>query len=248
MRFIVYSDIHSNLEALQEFFKIIGNQLSNKEKNRIKMLCLGDIIGYGASPSESLSLVLENSDIILKGNHERMMLDVSLRSFANNSARRAIEWTEKQLSSKEKEKIESFPEKAEIENRILVVHGSPKDPDEYIIRSNQALESIIYLKRKGFRLCFHGHTHLPGIFDENGRYFYNSDTIFNLSTDQCYLINPGSIGQPRDGDSRGSFCIFDEETSSLIFHRFNYDIKKSAEKIKKSGLPPELGDRLYVGR
>ncbi len=242
MKYIIFSDVHSNLEALQEFIKI------NENKKINKMICLGDIIGYGASPSECLFLIMKNTEITLKGNHERMLIDIELRNYANSSARRAIEWTDEHLSQKEKEIIDGLPETSTIEKRFMAVHGSPLDPDEYILRANQALEVILFIKRKGLKLCFHGHTHLPGIFDENGRYFYDIGTIFNLSPEHSYLINPGSIGQPRDGDNRSSFCEFDSESLSIVFHRFDYDIDKSAEKIKMSGLPVELGDRLYLGR
>ena len=98
------------------------------------------------------------------------------------------------------------------------------------------------------RICFIGHTHIPGIWDESGRLFYSDNMPFILSTNQYYLINPGSIGQPRDGDKRGSFCEWDDETNTVTFYRFDYDIDTTVKKINENRLPYEMGERLYHGR
>jgi diadenosine tetraphosphatase ApaH/serine/threonine PP2A family protein phosphatase len=134
-----------------------------------------------------------------------------------------------------------------VNNQFLIVHGSPNDPDEYITRHRQAVDSIATLKKMKLKICFFGHTHIPGILDENGMNYYTPGMPFSLSSKQFYLVNPGSIGQPRDGDHRGSFCEWDADSNTVVFHRFEYDIATAASKIENRGLPPELGQRLFSG-
>ncbi len=244
MKNIIFSDIHSNFEALSEFVNVIDNL----KKADARLICLGDIIGYGASPSECLEYVKSNADIVLSGNHERMIINPSLRMKANEIAYKAIIWTENHLNDIEKKYIENFREQAVLDNKCLAVHGSPINPDQYILRSSTATQSIKKINELNLSICFFGHTHLPGIFDDNGRYFYEANSKIKLIPGRSYLINPGSIGQPRDGDSRSSFCVFDDIEFSVDFYRFQYNVDQAAKKIIKNGLPEELAERLYFGR
>jgi diadenosine tetraphosphatase ApaH/serine/threonine PP2A family protein phosphatase len=244
MKFIVFSDIHSNLEALTQFFEVTG---SMKFLNHIR-ICLGDLIGYAGSPVECLELVRGECSYLIAGNHERMAVYPELREKANPLAVKAIEWTETKLKEEERVWLKSLPQTQLVNNQFLIVHGSPNDPDEYIFRQRQVLDSIDTMKNMKIKICFYGHTHIPGIWDESGRLSYSDNMPFNLSPNQYYLINPGSIGQPRDGDKRGSFCEWDDETNTVVFHRFDYDIDTAARKIKENRLPYELGERLYHGR
>lgn len=244
MKFIIFSDIHSNLEAMDRFLEITTNRpfLSHVK------VCLGDIIGYAASPQECIEKIQSDCPYVIAGNHERMAVYPELRSSANAFAVKSIDWTEKKLSGEQKSWIRSLPQTQVINNEFLIVHGSPNDPDEYVFRHRQVSDSIETMKKMKLKICFFGHTHYPGIYDETGTSFYNPGMAFKLSVMQYYMINPGSIGQPRDGDPRGSFCEWDNETNTVVFHRFDYDINGAIKRIQACRLPYELGDRLNFGR
>ena len=242
MKTIVFSDIHSNLEALQEAFRIAEETGPFALK-----LCLGDTVGYGPYPSECLDLLRKDHFQMIIGNHERMLINPAERKKANSAAREAIAWTEENLSMENRIFIESLPESLMLPENLAAVHGSPNDPDEYIMRGSTAVRSIYALEESNIRVCFFGHTHIPGIFDENGNYFYEPGKIFRLDKKKHWLINPGSIGQPRDRDKRGSFCIFDSEAFTAAFIRFDYNITKTAEAMREKGLPESLAQRLSYG-
>ncbi|MCX7821077.1 MAG: metallophosphatase family protein [Brevinematales bacterium] len=238
MKIIVLSDIHSNLEAL----KSILNDISKISFDLI--ISLGDIIGYGPDPEKCIKIIQKEGIISIKGNHERMLLKAEDRVFANDIARKAIEWTEENISTNSKIFIESLPDRYNY-GEFLFVHGSPLDHDEYILRRNTAIKSIQKIREEGINFCFFGHTHIPGIFYEDGGFYYN-DNIY-LDKDKYYLINPGSVGQPRDRNPKTSYLIFETEEKILTFKRIEYNISRTAEKIEEAGLPIELGVRLYYG-
>jgi predicted phosphodiesterase len=244
MKLIIISDIHSNLEALKGFLRFSE---ATFQKNDFEMVCLGDIVGYGPYPSECLEFVRDKCEAVVRGNHERMVLNVGNRKNASSLARKAIEWTEGHLLESQKEYLCSLPEEAVLESGVLLTHGSPLDPDEYVFKRSNAIKVIEELRRRDISLCFFGHTHLPGIFDEKGAFFYQNEWEFFLEPGSHYLINPGSIGQPRDGNNKGSFCEYDSVKNSVVFHRFTYDIHKTAESLAERGLPSELGERLFYG-
>ena len=240
MKYFVISDIHSNYDALKAFDGFIKPLFSAGDV----LFCLGDIIGYGPEPSECISYTRDKCDYVISGNHERMLLDRSLREFANDRARRAIEWTDNMLPGEEKSYLRKLPDMTDAGGRIILAHGSPEDPDEYILRHSQALSAITMMRTLKRCICFFGHTHIPGIFSEEG-YSYEPGKKINLEKDNYYLINPGSIGQPRDRDSRSSFCILDGGMLGVTFCRVPYDIDSVNGKIIDAGLPAELGERLY---
>ncbi len=244
MKYIVFSDIHSNLEALTAFLEIADST----EYARHIRVCLGDTVGYAADPEACVDLVRQNCPYGIAGNHERMLLYPELRGSANLYAFKAIEWSQDRVTAAQKNWLLNLPLTQVVGNRFLIVHGSPNDPDEYITRHRQAVSSIETLKKMKLKISFFGHTHLPGILDENGMNYYSAGMPFSLSPGQYYLINPGSVGQPRDGDPRGSFCEWDEETNTVVFRRFEYDKARAAAKIEERGLPKELGERLFLGR
>ncbi|MGA2141592.1 MAG: metallophosphoesterase family protein [Brevinematales bacterium] len=242
MKYFVISDIHSNYDALKAFADFIKPLFSAGDV----LFCLGDLIGYGPEPSECISWIADKCDYVISGNHERMLLDKTLREFANDIARRAIEWADEKLSGGEKSYLKKLPDMADTGIRIILAHGSPEDPDEYILRHSQAMSAITMMRTLKRSICFFGHTHIPGIFSEAG-YSYVPGVKINLEKDNYYLINPGSIGQPRDRDSRSSFCILDGDMLDVTFYRIPYDIDNVSRKIKEAGLPIELGERLYFG-
>ncbi|MGC8764733.1 MAG: metallophosphoesterase family protein [Brevinematia bacterium] len=240
MKILVLSDIHSNLEALISVF-------NNVETHSIDLILnLGDIVGYGPDPEKCIEFAMERNFISIKGNHERMLFNPLLRRFANDVARFAIEWTDENLRHTYRQFLERLPEIYRYSNEILCVHGSPIDPDEYILRTSTAQRSLQKIKDEGIKICFHGHSHVPGIFNENANFFYEEDKKFYLR-EGVFLINPGSVGQPRDRNPMASYCIFDETDFSVMFYRVEYNISRTCEKIALANLPPELGMRLWYG-
>lgn len=242
MKYLIISDIHSNFEAL----KCVIEEIEKTRYDRI--ISLGDIIGYGPDPSECIKIVKEENVLSIAGNHERMLINPSLRKFANINARKAIEWTEQKISISDEEFLRLLHDSLEDSFfPILYVHGSPNDPDEYILTISTAMRSLRTIESKGINICFFGHSHIPGIIDEDGNYYYQPETTFSLRPDKHYLINPGSVGQPRDRDRRCSFCTLDTEKLSVFFHRKEYNISRTVEKINENNLPEELGIRLWYG-
>jgi diadenosine tetraphosphatase ApaH/serine/threonine PP2A family protein phosphatase len=245
----ILSDIHSNLEALQAVFDDIA-QFDVRE-----VYCLGDMVGYGPNPRECLDLAMQ-SQVALLGNHDQAVL-FDPASF-NPTAERATYWTREQLDAPiptrqaaelRWEFLGERPIKHQEEN-ALYVHGSPRNPViEYIfpedIYTPGKMRSIFSLVR---RYCFHGHTHVPGIFTE-AMQFYSPDEIDNVYRldGNKTLVNVGSVGQPRDGDWRASYVIFDGET--IWFRGVEYDVETTIEKILAiDELDNSLGLRLRGGR
>lgn len=247
MKVILISDIHSNYEALKSFEK----NVENAEFDEI--WCLGDVVGYGAEPNECIQWVKNNCKYILMGNHDYAILESQEKFLFNEYAKRAIEWTAERLFQGNKEFISSFKINFRIHN-VLLVHSSPSNPLKwkYIFSADEALYNFNFFEEK---VCFIGHTHIPIIFEfKEGHLkiiypeYRMGKFVYRMDRDAKYLINPGSIGQPRDGDPRGSFCIFDLEYYLIEFFRFEYPVEKAAEKIFKNNLPPFLGERLFIGR
>jgi len=250
----IISDIHSNLEALQAVLADIKNQ------GVTDVYCLGDVVGYGPNPRECVDAVM-GCKVVLLGNHDQgAMFDPE--GF-NPSAERAIFWTRQQLeqadgsrSIKEKrwEFLAERPRQVREEGGFLYVHGSARNPlNEYVfpedIYNQRKMERIFALVE---RTCFQGHTHVPGIFTEiqDDLYQFQSpeelDYLFKLN-DRKLLCNVGSVGQPRDGDRRGCYVLFDGET--IRYRRVDYDVETTIRKIYAiNDLENFLGDRLRDGR
>lgn len=247
MKIIIISDIHSNYDALLEFEK----RLRNIEFDEI--WCLGDVVGYNAEPNECVEWVKKNSKYILMGNHDYAVLNREEKFLFNEYARKAIEWTEKKLYHENKIFLGTFKISLKIDE-IFLVHSSPSAPLkwEYVFGIEEAIHNFSFFEEK---ICFLGHTHIPSIFelkDEKLKMIYpeykNEKFFYVLDNNAKYIINPGSIGQPRDGDPRLSFCIFDEKNYAVEFFRFEYNIEEAARKVFESDLPRFLGERLFIGR
>ncbi|MBA4313466.1 MAG: hypothetical protein C0417_12655 [Chlorobiaceae bacterium] len=233
MRIAIISDIHSNLEALTKAFEII------EQKNVDEIICLGDIIGYGANPNECLSLIKQNSTQILLGNHESVIVNpAQIEEFTPN-ARIAAMWTYEQLDDDNISFIKNLPLTIKLSD-LLFVHSSPFEPEEwhYIIYHEERDRNFKYFSEN---ICFFGHTHFPGIYTDGGE-------EKNINRNEKFLINVGSVGQPRDHDPNLSFGIFDTQLWNYENIRAEYDIKTASEKILSAGLPRHLAERLFVGR
>jgi predicted phosphodiesterase len=233
MKYAIISDIHSNLEALQKAFEIIDDEKIDE------IICLGDIVGYGANPNECVDLVSSRCSTIILGNHDAAVLHPLLfDDYFNPLALKALQWTSEQLTDDSKELLSSLP-MVERKGDILFVHSSPSSPElwDYIVDNDAAASAIQNFDQ---RLCFIGHTHIPGIFSRNGR-------VKSITREERFLINVGSIGQPRDRNPMLAFGIFDSSAWEYRLVRSEYNIQQAADKIYKAGLPQELGVRLLFG-
>jgi len=241
----VLSDIHANLEA----FRAVLDDIASLSVDRV--FCLGDIVGYNADPSACIMLCRENDIFCIMGNHDAAVCGKMDVAFFNKNAAAAIQWTRKQLSREDLMFLNQLPGIHAVNERFLLLHGSLMDPDRYLIFKQDAEEDFKMMKRlyPDIQIAFFGHTHQPKVFacflD-----FVTSEPLnsFTLQTNRRYLINPGSVGQPRNKMPTASYVIYNETTNRISFHHVVYDIDKAAGKILKAGLPKRLAERLFWGR
>lgn len=242
-KFAVISDIHANLEALQTV-------LAEIDKEEIEdVVCLGDIVGYGADPVACLQVIRERQIICLQGNHDRQMvgeIDENTRDYAVE----ALLWTRAQLDEDAIEFLIDLPEQFSLGGVFLFCHGSPRERDEYIVHipGMQANLQHLHANYPEIRVCFFGHTHLPSIIGGDLAVQELTETgSFSLDRLSTYLINPGGVGQPRDKCPKASFVTFDRSSWTLTFHRLEYDIDAARQKILEAELPRKLAERLMFG-
>ena len=251
MRILLLSDIHANLEALEACmaaapaFDLVVN--------------LGDIVGYGASPNEVTARSRDLGTIFVRGNHDKAATGLIGLDDFNPLAAAAVTWTRDQLTPENFEWLRALPQgplQLEDVPAVQLVHGSPNDEDEYVVSFGDALASLLTLEAP---LTFFGHTHLQGGFFVNGsggdgfrpeyRTVGQAESIaVQLKSETRYLINPGSVGQPRDGDWRAAFALFDSEAQIIHFHRTPYNLKVAQDRIFAANLPARLATRLAAGR
>jgi diadenosine tetraphosphatase ApaH/serine/threonine PP2A family protein phosphatase len=243
--YAVISDIHGNLEALEA---VLGDVPDGTEE----IYCLGDVIGYGASPNECCELVRSFEMPVISGNHDLAVTDLSTNlSWFNPVAAAAIEWTREQLAQDNAEFLRTRP-RTLLSAGTLFVHGSVRNPDEYILNGAVARENLAILTADypEVQVCFFGHTHVKTIVPSPDGPFSGSDDTLDLSSGGPYLVNPGSVGQPRDGDTFASYVLVEDAGGGIrITYRFvEYDVEKAQDKIRAAGLPGMLADRLALGR
>lgn len=232
MRIAIISDIHSNLQALQTAFNIIDtNKLD-------QVYCLGDIVGYGAEPNECIDMLQKRGVLCIAGNHDKAALDPGKAEHLNRYARTAIEWTARQLTPDHVDFLSRLPYTV-VAHQCTFVHASPDRPEEwkYIATGYDALE---YFQAFPTPICWVGHSHISGVYCEDS---ITSDVVRG----RRYIINVGSVGQPRNRDNRLSFGIFDVDRWEYEHVAAEYDAGAAREKIIEAGLPPYLGDRLLSG-
>lgn len=237
MRYAIFSDIHANLEALE-------TAVSEAEKKKIDAYAvLGDTLGYGANPNECFEWVLQHASISLMGNHEKAVVDLSLREWFNPFAREAIEWTAGILQEKFKAVIPEIPF-VRHDPLASFAHAGLADPEKfsYLFRFSDAEPTF---KQMRSAICFVGHTHVPGCFCESKQTAEHlKPGVIQLDKKDKYVLNPGSVGQPRDRDPRLSFGVFDDQAMTFEIVRREYDNEKAAGKIRQAGLPVYLAERL----
>ena len=242
MRIFVCSDIHANLRALDAVLD------EYRRAGPFRFLCLGDCIGYGAHPEECLDRLLNLPNALyVMGNHESALLDRLERAPMSEFAAETLNWSDSILEGRYDQVLEErFL--MEIENDLFcAVHASPCAPEQWpYLNSN--LDARDAFRLGDFHICFVGHTHVPAFFTESGGEKALEDgTTFDIEEGERYIVNPGSVGQPRDSNPKASFCIFDLDDGTIAFHRCQYDVEAEARDIFRAGLPRYLGERLVEG-
>ncbi|MBU4501054.1 MAG: metallophosphatase family protein [Nanoarchaeota archaeon] len=230
MRIAIISDIHSNLEAVEAMLKEIKLQ-------RIKIIwAAGDIVGYGANPNEVINLLRKENAVMIKGDHDHEAVKLNELSWFNEYAQKALIYTNKVLTDENKAFLKTLKDIHDdtIDNRkIVMVHGSPKDPlHEYVYAKTTDEKLLTMLNKAKSNILIMGHTHQPFVRRITGR----------------LIVNPGSLGQPRDYSPDAEYCILDPKYMQATIHRVKYDIETAAKKIITAGLPHYLADRLFNGR
>ena len=246
MRYLILSDLHGNLEALTAV-------LDSAAGGYDRVLCLGDLVGYGADPNAVTGWVRANAAVVVRGNHDRCCAGLDDLEWFNPVARAAAEWTHAQLTPENLAYIAALPKGPIAVDSFQVMHGSLLDEDEYMVHADDAGQTFPYLETS---LAFFGHTHVQGGFEWGHNRIRTiprpapgqSELPLDLDPDNAYLINPGSVGQPRDGDPRAGYVLFNPDDHFLTYRRIPYDIPTAQQKIRSAGLPDLLAERLGVGR
>ena len=245
----IVSDIHSNHEALAAVLGAI-------ERLPVDVLyCLGDLVGYNADPDACVQAILSRANTVVRGNHDKAVAGLLSLDWFNMAAKEAVLWTRRSASVSTLEAVGKLPEgPTEVEEGILLCHGTPYDEDAYLMDAVSIAESYRVLgeNHPETRFCLHGHTHYPQVVVRKGGKkkpeVLRRQEETRLEPGATYLINPGSVGQPRDGIALASFGILD--TNKLVYRnlRVAYGVQETQRKVLQAGLPPELARRLAEGR
>ncbi len=242
MRYAIIADIHSNLEAFTAVLEDMEQRGSITE-----IWCLGDIVGYGPDPHRCLKLLRQYRHVCVAGNHDWAAIGKLDTASFNPDAAAACHWTARHLQAGDLKYLGKLPPTIEKEGFTLV-HGSPREPIwEYLISASLAVENFNFLKSP---YCLVGHSHVPLIFREEDGTCSASQFLPNIRLvlgRSRLIINPGGVGQPRDGDPRASYAIYDDEAGVINLHRIPYDIATTQDKMMKGGLPVRLAVRLEHG-
>ncbi len=240
MRYAIFGDIHANLEAL-------NTALAEIEKLGVdEYLCMGDIVGYGANPNECVEIVRELGCLTIAGNHDHAVIGYLDTAYFNQYARQSALWTRDQLSEESQEFLKGLPFVEHLEE-FSIVHGSLQAPELFnYVQTVKDAEFNFRLMDKP--TLFLGHSHQPLAFFDTEPMTYTLDSTIPTDPQIKTIINVGSVGQPRDENRRGAFCIFDDEKGEAVIHRFEYDIAAAADKILAAGLPEALALRLTLGK
>jgi predicted phosphodiesterase len=253
MRYLILSDLHSNLEALTAV-------LAASEGEYDEIVCCGDIVDYGADPNAVVDWVRGRVKLLVRGNHDKACSGIANTDDFNDVARVSAGWTRSQLRPENIDYLRSLPQgPRQIGGEFAIMHGSPQDEDEYLPAAWTAAPAFEFLDD---RVSFFGHTHLQGGFIRTRKQIEAVPLMnapdpgasakmhrrkLEVQNDETYLLNPGSVGQPRDGDNRAAFAIYD--TDGIVeYRRAPYDIETAMKKILDAGLPEVLAYRLTVGR
>jgi len=247
MRYLVLTDIHANLEALETCLA------DARDRRCEQTLVLGDLVGYGADPNAVITRVRAlKPAAVVRGNHDKVACGLEQAEGFNAVARSAARWTLDVLTPEYREWLAALPQgPTQVDGLVEICHGSPFDEDAYIF---DELDAVRALKASSRPLCLFGHTHYPVTFELNGETMDSvggsaaSDVTLQIRDGCRYLVNPGSVGQPRDGDPRAAYAIVDTNARRVELFRVAYPVEEAQGKIIDAGLPEVLAQRLAVGR
>jgi predicted phosphodiesterase len=242
VQFLILSDIHANWHALEAV-------LNDAEGKYQQIVCCGDLVGYNPNPDQVTCWVKENCVLVVRGNHDKVVAGIEDLEWFNEVAQAAAKWTMSHMADPQLNYLPMGPAKTE---HFQIWHGSVADEDEYVSSVREAAPHFVSVD---LPLAFFGHTHLQGgFFARRNRVghlprveAHHSERIIELEPDFLYMINPGSVGQPRDGDPRAAYAIYDSERKLVTLRRTEYPVNKTADEITKAGLPEVLGLRLFHG-
>jgi predicted phosphodiesterase len=246
MRYLILSDIHSNAEALSAVLARV------RRKRYDRVVVLGDFVGYGANPNQVIDRIrnIRKPKRMIRGNHDKVVCGVESGDLFNPVALRAARWTTGKLTPRNLKFIEALPlGPISVDGTFAICHGSPRDEDAYIFTDYDA---YLNFRETDAAVCFFGHSHIPSVFtlEPHGilvELVEGEHLRYPLKKGMRYLINPGSIGQPRDRNAAAAYAIYDAAEGVVHFDRVPYPVEKAREKIYKAGLPHILGDRLLIG-
>lgn len=246
MRYLIISDIHGNWEALDAVLRHCHAEYD-------EVLCCGDLVGYGADPNRVVDWVREHASAVVRGNHDKACSGLDDLEWFNPIARAAAEWTGRSLTTENLQYLRDLPKGPLAVESFQILHGSPLDEDDYLVSAFAVAEIRRSLETQ---VSLFGHTHLQGGFlcHRNGVMRLakprpsDDREVVQLDPDAWYLINPGSVGQPRDGDPRAACLIYDRDARLIEYRRTIYDVSLAQEKIRAAGLPEMLASRLATGK
>lgn len=247
MRYLILSDIHGNQEALSAVLK------EAQADGFDAIVCLGDVVGYGADPNSVVEWARRNSAATVRGNHDKASVGLESLEWFNPAARASALWTRSVLTLENQEWLRQLPRGPVEVGGFQILHGSPVDEDEYLLHPSEVAQLVGYLDA---RVSFFGHTHIQGGFRvmrttvkpvQAVRWGSDREEL-TLELDSEYLINPGSVGQPRDRDPRAAWALYVPEERLVVFRRVEYDVPLASAKIVEAGLPSILAQRLHSGQ
>jgi len=245
VRLLVLTDIHANWYALEAV-------LASAEGQYDQVICCGDLVGYNPHPDKVTEWVQSHCECVIRGNHDKVVAGLERLDWFNEVARQAARWTMGNMQTQNISYLRSLPEGPVATFGLDICHGSPRDEDQYVTNLHEAAESFNSLDGN---LLFFGHTHLQGGFSHTRSKVFSipavakntDESIFQLAVDTQYMLNPGSVGQPRDGDPRAAYAIFETELKVVTLRRVTYPIMKTVTDIRSARLPEILGMRLLHG-
>lgn len=248
MRYLVLTDIHGNIDALEAVLADAGDVDAH--------LLLGDVVGYGAGPNEVIARIRELAPAaMIRGNHDKVIAGLEIPESFNPAALQSAAWTAEALTPDHREWLAGLPQgPAIVDDVIEICHGMPHDEDEYLFTPRDASRAMDAARRP---VCLFGHTHVPACYvqslddpdlllvEDTGQ---GRPVVLSLDERRRFVINPGAVGQPRDGDPRAAYAVYDHDARTLALARIEYDVELAQRRIRDAGLPDILARRLAVGR
>ena len=245
MQYLVLSDIHANWQALQAVLKSCKGEYE-------QIVCCGDVVGYNPNPAEVLDWVRASCSSVIRGNHDKAVSGIETLEWFNEVAKQAALWTSQTLTGEQLAYLRDLPAGPLALDHFQMWHGSPIDEDEYVSNAEEALPRFSNFQ---LNLAFFGHTHLQGgFFSKYGRVGRiaqvdrnQNESVLYLEPDTLYMVNPGSVGQPRDRDPRAAYALYDPKNRVVTLRRIYYPVERTAQAIKQAHLPDVLALRLFGG-